>query len=224
MLVRGAVVAAGKRRALARFALAGGRLAAAHAAVEQPGLELRLDERDRRRDSLPDRPGDLRLCRDREVAADVVEERPVRSREVMRVMRETRHRLLALAEHSAPVLEARRLIDVGVDQILDRAVDRPRVLIHAGLQLREVGLHTDPVSRPSFAFASGLQWSPRLSGSESTRTGAVLQTPSRSLSAEETGRYDATCATRAPLTAARARRSTLVASASVSYFPVNAIQ
>ena len=35
------------------------------------------------------------------------------------------------------------MVDVRVDQILDRAIDRPRVLIHARLQLREVGIHSD---------------------------------------------------------------------------------
>ena len=36
------------------------------------------------------------------------------------------------------------MVDVRVDLVLDRAVDRSRVLVHARLQLREVGFHTDP--------------------------------------------------------------------------------
>ena len=107
------------------------------------GLELRLDERDRRADALAHGPGDLRLRGDREVAADVLEERAVGPREVVRIGGQPRHRLLALAEHRAPVLEAGRPVDVRVDQVLDRAVDRSRVLIHARLQLREVLFHSD---------------------------------------------------------------------------------
>src|SRR5207244_3989957 len=47
VLVRGAVVALGERRPLARLAFPGGRPAAGYAAVEQPRLDLLLDELDR---------------------------------------------------------------------------------------------------------------------------------------------------------------------------------
>src|SRR3954452_7385969 len=95
MLVRRAVVALRQRRALAGLALARRRAAAGDAAVEGARLDLALDEPDRRRDALAHGPGDLRLARDREVAADVLEERPVGLREVERVLGEALHRLLA---------------------------------------------------------------------------------------------------------------------------------
>ena len=60
-------------------------------------------------DALLHGPGDLRLHRDREVAPDVLEERPVGLREVERIGREPLHRLLAVGEHLAAVLEALRL-------------------------------------------------------------------------------------------------------------------
>src|SRR6185312_9040496 len=106
-LVRRAVVPAGKRRPLARLALAGRRLAPGDTAVEETGLQLRLDELDRCRHALAHRPGDVRLRRDREEAANVLEERAIRTREVVRILGEARHRLLALAEHCTAVLEAR---------------------------------------------------------------------------------------------------------------------
>ena len=60
------------------------------------------------------------------------------------------------------------MIDVGVDQVLDRAVDRSRVLVHARLQLREVGFHTDssPVRRSPWPRPPRAD--PSLSGGEST--------------------------------------------------------
>src|SRR5207302_2610703 len=85
VLVRRAVVALRQRRALARLALPRRRAAAGDAAVERAGLDLLLDEVDRGVDTLRDGPGDLRLHGDREVAADVLEERLVRLREVMRI-------------------------------------------------------------------------------------------------------------------------------------------
>src|SRR5687768_17147101 len=85
MLVRGAVVPLGEGRALARLSLAGGRAAACDPAVERSRLELLLDEADRGADPLGDRPGHLRLRRDREVAANVLEQGPVGLREVMRI-------------------------------------------------------------------------------------------------------------------------------------------
>src|SRR5262245_26557226 len=99
MLVRRAVVAARQRRSLAGFALSRRRVAAWHAAVEEAGLDLLLDERGRRADAFLHCPGDLSLRGDREVAADVGEERPVRLGEVVRVVGEALHRLLTLAEH-----------------------------------------------------------------------------------------------------------------------------
>src|SRR5438034_1258674 len=98
MLVRGAVVPIGQRCALARLALPRGRPAARDAAVEGARLDLALDERDRRCNALADGPGHLRLAGDREVAADVLEERPVGLGEVERVFGEPLHRLLARPE------------------------------------------------------------------------------------------------------------------------------
>src|SRR5437588_13124017 len=71
VLVRWAVVALGKGRALARLSLAGRRAAARDAAVERAGLDLLLDEGGRGGHSLVDGPRDLRLAGDREVAGDV---------------------------------------------------------------------------------------------------------------------------------------------------------
>ena len=93
--------------------------------VECSGLDLLLDERDRGAHAFADRPGDLRLRGDREVAADVLEERTVGPRKVLRVGREPRHSELALLEHGAARLESGPLIRIGIDQILERAVDRP---------------------------------------------------------------------------------------------------
>src|SRR5919198_562633 len=124
MLVRGAVVAVREGRALARLALARRRPAARDATVERARLDLALDEGHRRRDAFTNRPGDLRLARDREVASNVLEERAVGLREVERVLGEPLHRLLTSLEHLAPVLNARRIVHVRVDQVLDRPVDR----------------------------------------------------------------------------------------------------
>src|SRR5581483_9439488 len=141
VLVRRAVVAVRQRRALARLALARRRAAAGDAAVERAGLDLLLDEGDGRADALAHRPGDLRLRGDREVAADVLEEGPVGLGEVLRILGETLHRLLAGLEHLALVLELRLRVHVGVDLVLDRAVDRSRVLIHAGLDSEDRLVH-----------------------------------------------------------------------------------
>src|SRR5262245_2454111 len=123
VLVRRAVVAVRQRRALARLALARGRPAARDAAVEGAGLDLALDERHRRRDALAHGPGDLRLAGDREIAADVLEERAVGLGEIERVLGEALHRLLAGLQHLPPVLDARIGGDIRVYQVLDRPVD-----------------------------------------------------------------------------------------------------
>src|SRR5512132_4586940 len=135
MLVRRAVVAVGQWGALARLALARRRAAARDTAVERTCLDLRLDERACGGDSLAHSPGDLRLRGDREVAPDVLEEGPLGLREVERVGRQTLHRLLASIEHLTTVFDAGLGVDVGVYEILDRAIDRPRILIHTGLDL-----------------------------------------------------------------------------------------
>ena len=102
-----------------------GRATAGNAAVERTGLDLFLDEVDGSADALGHRPGDLGLDRDREVAADVAEQRPVGLRKVMRIGGEALHRRLAGDEHLAAVFELRSRVDVGVDQVSDRAVNRP---------------------------------------------------------------------------------------------------
>src|SRR6266496_676986 len=135
MLVRRAVVTVGQWGALARLALARRRAAPRDAAVEGACLDLRLDESASGGDSLAHGPGDLRLRGDREVAPDVLEEGPLGLREVERVGRQTLHRLLASIEHLAAVFDAGLGVDVRVYEILDRAIDRPRVLIHTGLDL-----------------------------------------------------------------------------------------
>src|SRR5204863_1869884 len=82
MLMRRAVVALRKRRALARLALSRRRAAAGDAAVESSCFDLLFDEDRRRGYPFLHCPGDLRLHRDRKVAADVLEERPVRLGEI----------------------------------------------------------------------------------------------------------------------------------------------
>src|SRR6267142_4360827 len=135
MLVRRTVVALGERRALTRLALARRCATARNTTVEGSGFDLRLDERAGRSDSLADRPGDLGLGRDWEIAPDVLKERSFGLRKVQRVGGQALHRLLAGLKHLAPVLDPRLRVDVGVYQVLNRAIDRPRVLIHTRLDL-----------------------------------------------------------------------------------------
>jgi hypothetical protein len=134
VLVRGAVVAVGQRRALARLALPRGGAAAGNPAVERAGLDLLLDEAAGGADALVHGPRDLGLSRDREVAADVLEERPVRLREVERIGCEAGHRGLAVLQHRAAGGEPCLEVGVRVDEVLHRTVDGSRVLIHAALQ------------------------------------------------------------------------------------------
>src|SRR4051794_6981103 len=105
MLVRGAVVALGQRRALAWLGLAGRRVAARGSAFEGAVLDLLFDELHRRADAVADRPRDLRLHGDREVAPDVLEEGLVRLREVVRSGGEALHRAFAGSEHLTAVIE-----------------------------------------------------------------------------------------------------------------------
>src|SRR5262245_41780499 len=132
MLVRGAVLAFRERRALARLALARGRAAARDASVKGSGLDLRLDELDRGPDALAHGPGDLRLLRDGEVAADVLEEGPVGIREVARILGEPLDAVLACSENVASVFELLLDVYVWIDQVLDAAVNSSGVLIHSG--------------------------------------------------------------------------------------------
>src|SRR6266849_1364217 len=117
--MRRAVVAVRQRRALTRLPLARRRAAAGDAAVERAGLDLLLDEPDCSIDTLRDRPRDLRLHGDRKVTTDVLEERPIRLREVVWIRGEPLHRSFTRCKHLAPVLEMGLDVDIGVDQILD---------------------------------------------------------------------------------------------------------
>src|SRR5918995_2524309 len=119
MLMRGAVVALREGSALARLPLAGGRAAAGDAAVEGALLDLLLDEGAGGADAFLHRPGDLRLHGDREVAADVLEKRALRLREVERIGGEPLPPPLAGVEDFAAELQLRVDVDVGGDQILD---------------------------------------------------------------------------------------------------------
>src|SRR5437868_8586732 len=141
MLMRRAVLPLRKRRALAWLALAGGRTAAGDAAVERARLDLLLDEPARGADALGHRPGDLRLVGDREVPAEILEQRPVRLGEVVRIGGEALHRALTGLEHRAPVFDLRPRVGIRVDQVLDRAIDRSRVLIHALPELEGALFH-----------------------------------------------------------------------------------
>src|SRR6266545_734066 len=143
MLMRRAVVAFRERRALAGLAFARGRAAACDAAVEGAGLDLLLDESDRRRDAFLHRPCDLSLNRDREVTADVLEEGSVRLGEVEGIRGEPLHRLLTVGEHLTAILQTLGGCDVRVDQILDRPVDGSRVLIHAVTKLADALVHRE---------------------------------------------------------------------------------
>src|SRR5215210_356395 len=141
MLMGRAVVAFGERRPLARLALARGRAAARNPAVERAGLDLLLDEGDGRADALAHCPRHLSLGRDREIAADVLEESAVGLREILRVAGESFHRALARGKHLAPVLELRFLVDVRIDKVLNRPVNGSRVLIHAALNFEGLLVH-----------------------------------------------------------------------------------
>src|SRR4249920_2645125 len=99
MLVRGTVVPVRQRGALTGLALARRRAAAGDPTVERAGLDLVLDEPDCRIDALRDGPGDLLLHGDREVASDVLEERAVRLREIVRICCEPLHRPLTCRQH-----------------------------------------------------------------------------------------------------------------------------
>src|SRR6476619_6949919 len=141
VLMRGAVVAVRQRCPLAGLALAGRRTATGDTAVERSSLDLLFDEADGGLDTLGHGPGDLRLHGDREVAADVLEEGAIRLREVVRIGGQALHRPLTGREDVAAVLEVCLLVDVGVDQVLDGAIDRSRVLIHAVLNMEEPLVH-----------------------------------------------------------------------------------
>src|SRR5437879_12638486 len=78
VLVGGAIVPLGQRRALAGLAFPRRRLAARHPPVEGTGFDLLLDERRSGGDALLHGPRHLGLRRDGEVAPDVLEERAVR--------------------------------------------------------------------------------------------------------------------------------------------------
>src|SRR5215211_1181413 len=141
VLVARAVVALGERRPLARLPLARRRAAPRDAAVECTLLDLLLDERTGSVDALGDRPRDLRLHRYREVPPNVLEKRAIGLREVLRIRRESLHRPLARRKHFAAVLELCQPVDIGIDEVFDRAVDRSRVLIHAVLNLEDPLVH-----------------------------------------------------------------------------------
>src|SRR5260221_5197239 len=148
MVMRRAVVAVRQRRALTGLALARRCAAAGDPAVERTGLDLLLDEAHRGIDSLVHRPGDLRLHRDREVAPDVLEERLVGLGEIVRICSEALHRPLGRSEHLTAVLQLRLLVDEGIDQVVDRAMKRPRVLIHAVLDMKDPFVHIELVRSP----------------------------------------------------------------------------
>src|SRR3954451_6320853 len=135
VLVRGAVLALGERRALAGLALAGRRAAAGDPAVERTRLDLRLDELDRGTDPLGHGPGDLRLLRDGEVTADVLEECLVGAGEVARILGEPLDAVLACCEDVTAVLELLLDADIRVDQVFDAAIYGSRVLIHTRRKL-----------------------------------------------------------------------------------------
>src|SRR6478735_8686044 len=158
VLMRGAVVAVRQRGPLAGLALTGRRAATSDAAVEGSRLDLLLDEADCRLDALGHGPGDLRLHGDGEIAADVLEEGAIRLCEVVRIRGQALHRPLTGRQDVPAVLEVRLLVDVGVDQVLDRAIDRSRVLIHAVLNME------DPLVHESSSFSLKCAGSPFGSG------------------------------------------------------------
>src|SRR5580765_7287711 len=124
MLMRRTVVAVRERCPLTRLSLARRRAAASDPAVECTGLDLVLDEADGSVDALADGPGDLRLHGNREVAPDVLKESSIRLRKIVRIGGQPLHRPLAGREDFAAVFEVGPAVDIGVDQILDRAIDR----------------------------------------------------------------------------------------------------
>ncbi len=122
--MRRAVITVGKRCALAGLALAGCRLATRYATIESTGLDLLLNELAGRADSLLYCPADLRLHGDRVVATNVLEEGTIGLGEVVRIGGQANHRLLTGREHGTPELELLLGVGIGIDEILDRAVDR----------------------------------------------------------------------------------------------------
>jgi len=139
--MRRAVVAPRKRCPLAGLALPGGGMAAGDSAVEKTRLHLLLDERRRSPDAFAYRPRDLSLRGDGEVTPDVGEERSVGTSEVVRILRQSRHRALTLRQHCTPEAELLSTGRVRVDEVLDRTIDRSRVLIHTGAKLSCVIVH-----------------------------------------------------------------------------------
>src|SRR5580704_2247146 len=129
MLVGWAVVPLRQRRTLARLALPRRRMAVGGSPLEGPRLDLLVDELDRRLDAVGHGPGDLGLHGDREVPPDVLEQRPVGPCEVVGIRCQPLHRAFAGREHLAPIAELGVPVDVRIDQILDRSIDRSRVLI-----------------------------------------------------------------------------------------------
>jgi len=110
-------------------------------AVERARLDLLFDERDRCGDALVHRPRHLGLRGDREIAPDVLEERPLGFREVLRVARKPLHRLLTGIQHGFPVLRTLSNRHVRIYQVLDGAINGSRVLIHTVLDVEGSFVH-----------------------------------------------------------------------------------
>src|SRR5690348_1740595 len=126
--MRGAVLAIRQRRALARLALAGRRLAAGHSLTV--ALELGQDELHRALDVPIDRRVDARLVGDREQVPDLLEEALARLREVVRVARQSLDGRLARLQHPTLCFGYRDRVGVGVDEILDLYEDGPAESVH----------------------------------------------------------------------------------------------
>ena len=120
VLVRRAVVALRERRALARLALARRRPAAGDPPSSRPD-SICSSMKSTAAFTPFHCPRDLRLRGDREVAADVLEQRPVGLREVERIARQPLHRLLARLEHGAARFELGLAVGVRIDMsLIDR--------------------------------------------------------------------------------------------------------
>lgn len=148
MLVRRAEVPPGERRSLACLALAGSGVATGDSAIQKAGFDLLLDEACRSADPFSNGPRDLSLSGNRKIASNVGEERSIRACEVVRIVREASHCVLALEKHRTTVLELRRLASVGIDQVFDRAIDRSRVLIHTRAKLCDLVVQTSLPNSP----------------------------------------------------------------------------
>src|SRR6476660_4649000 len=149
--MRGAVLAVGQRRTLARLALAGRRLALVRLALTR-ALELVEDVHHGCVDVPVNRSVDSRLVRDREQMPDLREEALAGLREVLRIAGQPLDRRLATLKHPAAGLLGGDGVGVRIDEILDLDEDCAAEPIHATSRPVSQGGADGFVSMPDFTF------------------------------------------------------------------------